>query len=121
MKCALNAIPARLLRKSDFRVLLRVSIGMRRKSSPSSSSRSKAQRTAASLGRCPRMRSNTARPLWSVTIASPSIRQERAGSAATAATICGKRFEKLLPFLVNSRTPPSARRAMMRNPSCLIS
>ena len=43
VKCALNAMPACLPRSSDFRVLLRVSIGSRRKSSPSSSSRSKAQ------------------------------------------------------------------------------
>ena len=46
-------MPACLPRSSDFRVLLRVSIGSRRKSSPSSSSRSKAQRTAAALGRLP--------------------------------------------------------------------
>jgi hypothetical protein len=34
MKCALNAMPACLPRSSDFMVLLRVSIGSRRKSSP---------------------------------------------------------------------------------------
>jgi hypothetical protein len=32
------------------------------------------------------------------TTASPSIRHDRTGSTARAATICGKRFEKLLPL-----------------------
>ena len=90
-KCALNTMPAGLPRSSDLRVLLRISSGSRRKSSPSSSSRSKAQRTAVALDRCPRMRSKTASPFWSVTIASPSMRQERAGSTATAAAASGKR------------------------------
>jgi hypothetical protein len=40
---------------------------------------------------------DTAMPLSSHTTASPSIRQERTGSRITAATICGKRFEKLVP------------------------
>jgi hypothetical protein len=44
-----------------------------------------------------------------VTIASPSIRQERAGRAATAAAACGKRREKSLPFLVSSRTRSPSR------------
>ena len=39
-----------------------------------------------------------------MTIASPSMRQERAGNAATAAAASGKRREKSLPFLVSSRT-----------------
>ena len=46
---------------------------------------------------------------------------ERTASTVRAATICGKRFEKSLPFLVSSCTRPSARRAIMRNSSCLIS
>jgi hypothetical protein len=51
-----------------------------------------------------------------------TVEQARAqGQRITAATICGKRFEKLVPFLVNSRTRPSARWARMRKPSCLIS
>jgi hypothetical protein len=45
-------------------------------------------------GPVPADQSNTARPLWSVTIASPSMRQERAGSAATAAAARGKRPAK---------------------------
>jgi hypothetical protein len=39
-----------------------------------------------------------ARPRSLQTTASPSIRQERTGSTVRAATICGKRFEKLLPL-----------------------
>jgi hypothetical protein len=58
-----------LPRSIDFRVLLRVSLGSRRKSSPSNSIRSKAQMTAAALGRCLRMRSNTASTFWSVMFA----------------------------------------------------
>jgi uncharacterized membrane protein len=52
------------------------------------------QLTATALGWCRRIRSNTASPFWSVTIASPSIRHERAGSAATAAAASGKRPAK---------------------------
>ena len=60
-------------------------------------------------------------PLSLQTTASPSIRHERTGSTVNAAMTCGKRLAKLMTFLVSSRTRPSARRAMMRNPSCLIS
>jgi hypothetical protein len=77
--------------------------------------------TAAALGWRPRMRSNTARPFWSVTIASPSIRHERADNAATAAAASGKRPAKSYPLRVRSRTPAASRRAMMRKPSCFIS
>jgi hypothetical protein len=91
---SVNAMPACLPRSSDFRVLFRVSIGSRRKSSPSSSSRSNAQRTAGAPDWCPRMRSNTASPFWSVTIASPSIKHERADNPATAAATSGKRSAK---------------------------
>jgi hypothetical protein len=52
------------------------SMGDRRKSSPSSSIRSKAQSTAAPPLRARRINSNTARPLSLVTIASPSSRNE---------------------------------------------
>jgi transposase-like protein len=45
---AVNAIPGRARRNSPLRVALRTSIGSRRKSSPSSSSRSNAQRVTAS-------------------------------------------------------------------------
>ena len=48
-------------------------------------------------------------------------RHERAGNAVNAAMTCGQRLEKSLPFLVSSRTPPSARLAMMRIWSCLTS
>jgi hypothetical protein len=53
--------------------------------------------------------------------ASPSIRNDRAGRAVTAATIIGKRSVKSLPWRVISRTRAPSRRAMMRMPSCLIS
>ena len=52
---------------------------------------------------------------------SPSTTQDFAGSAATASLMNGKRSEKSWPFLVISRTPFPSRRAMIRNPSCLIS
>ena len=68
-----------------------------------------------------RMRSNTARPSPLVTIASPSIRNDCAGRAVTAATMTGKRLVKSFPWRVISRTPALSRRAMMRKPSCLIS
>jgi hypothetical protein len=45
-------------------------------------------------------RSNTARPLSSVTIASPSSRNGRPGGAATAAAASGKRWVKSLPLRV---------------------
>jgi len=44
-----------------------------------------------------RTRSNTARPSSSVTIASPSIRNEWAGNAAIAAAASGKRAVKSFP------------------------
>jgi hypothetical protein len=47
------------------------------------------QHTASPPCRLWRIRSNTARPLASVTMGSPSIRNERAGSAATAAAARG--------------------------------
>ena len=100
---------------------LRCSIGERRKSWPSSSIRSKAHNTALSPCRALRMSSKTARPLSSVQIASPSMRNERPGSASSAATASGKRDVKSLPWRVNSRTPALSRRAMIRKPSCLIS
>ena len=65
--------------------------------------------------------SNTARPLSSQAMASPSIKQERPGSAATAAAASGTRLVKSFPLRVISRTPAPSRRAMIRNPSCLIS
>jgi len=40
-----------------------------------------------------------------VTIASPSIKQERAGSVVIAVVPSGKRAVKSLPFRVISRTP----------------
>ena len=80
------------------RMRLRSSIGVRRRSSPSSSRRSNAQSTAAASWRYPWIRSKTASPLSLQTTASPSIRHDRTGSTVRAATICGKRFEKLLPL-----------------------
>jgi hypothetical protein len=59
---------------------LRSSIGKRRKSCPSSSSKSKAQSTAAWSRRKERSSSKTASPSSSLTMTSPSIRHERAGS-----------------------------------------
>jgi hypothetical protein len=60
-------------------------------------------------------------PASSHTMASPSIRHERAGRAATAAAICGNRPVKSLPLRVNRRTPATSRLATMRMPSCFIS
>ena len=60
---------------------LRCSMVEPRKSSPSSSIRSNAISTASLPWRCRRMRSNTARPFASVTMASASRRNELAGSA----------------------------------------
>src|SRR5205085_8561116 len=73
---------------------LRSSIGSRRKSRPSSSSKSNAQRTALASAPRRRIRSKTASPFSSQTMASPSIRQERTGSLPTAIAIKGKRDEK---------------------------
>ena len=77
--------------------------------------------TACEPERRRRINSNTASPLSSQTIASPSIRQERAGSIATAATTSGNRAVKSWPPRVKSRTPAASRGARMRKPSCLIS
>ena len=68
-----------------------------------------------------RIRSKTASPFSSHTIASPSIRHERTGSLLAAIAIKGKREEKSFPARVISRTPALSRRASMRKPSCLIS
>ena len=53
--------------------------------------------------------------------ASPSIKHDRAGRAATAEAMEGKRDVKSLPLRVISRTPALPLRARMRKPSCLIS
>ena len=64
--------------------------------------RSKAMSTAAPPFRFRRIGSNTASPLPLVTMASPSIRNERAGSADTAAAARGNR-DVNLPSRVMSR------------------
>ena len=64
-----------------------------------------------------RLRSNTASPFRSVTIASPSMRHERAGRAATAAAASGKRPAKSWPFRVRSRTPAAGNRRPVRTPN----
>lgn len=64
--------------------------------------RSKAMSTAAPPFRFRRIGSNTASPLPLVTMASPSIRNERAGSADTAAA-ARDRDVKSLPSRVMSR------------------
>src|SRR6516162_6233742 len=99
----------------------RSSIGRRRKSLPSSSSRSNAQCTAEALLPCPRIRSKTASPFSSQTIASPSIMHDRTGSDLSAIAMAGKWSVKSLPLRVMSRTPVRSRRARIRKPSCLIS
>lgn len=65
--------------------------------------RSKAMSTAAPPFRFRRIRSNTASPLPLVTMASLSIRNERAGSADTAAAARGNRDVKSLPSPLMSR------------------
>ena len=86
---AAGRMPGRLPRSRLASVALRVSSGWRRRSAPSRSSRSKANRnTRWPSGLC-RSRSNTASPLSSRATASPSIRQERARSAFTASTMAG--------------------------------
>ena len=92
---------------------LRSSIGCRRKSSPSSSIRSKAQCTVVGSALWPRIRSNTARPLSSHTMASPLIRQERAGKAAIAIATKEKRRVRSLPefaagWVANVKSAPLA-------------
>jgi hypothetical protein len=77
-----STMPGRGVRTSRDSLCLRSSIGLRRKSSPSNSIRSNAHNTAAPPWRARRISSNTAIPSLSVTIASPSIRNERPGSAA---------------------------------------
>jgi hypothetical protein len=99
----------------------RSSIGRRRRSWPSSSSKSNAQSTALADAPWRRIRSKMATPFSSQTIASPSIRHDRTGSLPTAVAIKGKRDEKSFPARVISRTPALSRRARMRKPSCLIS
>src|ERR1700751_988884 len=61
---------------------LRFSIGWRRKSLPSSSSRSNAQSTAEANAPWRRIKSKTASPSPSQTIASPSIKPDRTLEAA---------------------------------------
>ena len=68
-----------------------------------------------------RSRSNTASPLWSQAMASPSIRHERTLNPAIAAAIIGNLPAKSYPLRVTSRTSAPLRWAMIRNPSCLIS
>jgi len=68
---------------------------------PSSSSRSKATCNAVALAPCLRIRSKTARPLSSQTIASPSTTHDFAGSAATASLMNGSRSEKSWPVSGN--------------------
>src|SRR5262249_41630053 len=99
----------------------RVSIGLRRKSLPSTSSKSNAQRTAFASAPLRRIKSNTASPLSSQTIASPSIKHDPTASLPTAIAIKGKRDEKSFPARVISRTPAESFRARIRKPSCLIS
>ena len=62
-----------------------------------SNGRSNAQRMERALRPRPRIRLNTARPSSSQTIASPSTTQQRTGSAATAAEVCGKWSAKSWP------------------------
>ncbi|MBV9530541.1 MAG: hypothetical protein JO283_05630 [Bradyrhizobium sp.] len=92
----MSALPGNGLRSSMVSPALRISIGDRRKSSPSSSSRSKAQSTAERVVGQEWSRAKTASPLSSLTMASPSIRRERTGSAATAATMSGGPRAKLV-------------------------
>jgi len=120
-KNSFKTIPACGPRTSFASLRLRSSMGRRRKSSPSSAIRSKAISTASPPWRLCRIRSNTARPLALVTMASPSIRNEFAGRAATAAAASGKRLVKSFPLRVINRTPAGPRRARIRSPSCLIS
>ena len=56
-----------------------------------------------------------------ITIASPSIRQDRGARDRTAISMNGKRCVKSFPWRVISRTPAPSRRARMQKPSCLIS
>jgi hypothetical protein len=71
------------------RVALRVSIGSRLISRPSSSSRSKANRKARASFRRRRSVEKIARPLSSQHTTSPSIRQERTLRSFTASTTSG--------------------------------
>ena len=109
LKCSFKTRPCCGLRRSRASRCLRCSIGTRRKSSPSISSRSKAHRIALAWLRERRINSNTARPLSSQAMASPSIKQERPGSAATAAVASGNRLVKSFPLRVISRTPAASR------------
>ena len=115
LKCSFKTRPCCGLRRSLASRCLRCSIGTRRKSSPSISSRSKAHRMALAWLRERRISSNTARPLSSQAMASPSIKQERPGSAATAAAASGNRLVKSFPLRVISRTPAASRRARKRS------
>ena len=56
-----------------------------------------------------------------IRVASPSIRHERAGNAATAIVTKGKRPARSLLLRVIRRTAPVPSRAIIRKPSCLIS
>jgi hypothetical protein len=76
-RCSFSRKPGRHPRRTLARVALRVSIGLRRKSVPFSSSRSKAYKNTWRPARLQRSRSNTASPFASQATASPSIRQER--------------------------------------------
>jgi len=98
----------------------RFSIASRRKSWPSSSSRSNAQSTALASAPWRRIKSKTASPLSSQTIASPSINQERTRSLPTGAAINGNRCENSLPGRLISLTPALSRRSRMRKPWCLF-
>ena len=93
-KNSFKTIPGCGPRTSFASLRLRYSMDERRKSSPSSSIRSKAIRMASPPWRSRRIKSNTARPLALVTMASPSSRNEFAGSAPTASAASGNRDVK---------------------------
>ena len=78
------------------------------------------RRVAPALVPWPRMRSNTASPSSSQTMASPSMTQERMGSTSIASATSGNRSVRSWPLRVTSRILRPRRCARIRKPSCLI-
>ena len=112
MKCALNAMPACLPRRSDLSVLLRVSIGSR----PQILAIELDQVEGAKDCRRGPVSANESEHRKSVPVGDDRLavdEHERAGTAATAAAASGKRLAKSWPLRM--RSPHPQRRAA---PSC---
>ena len=117
-RCSFRRTPCWLLRRMLASVALRTSIGSRRMSAPSSSSKSNAYRNACGSFRRRRSTWKTATPRSSQHTTSPSIRHERTLRWLTASTISGKRLDQSLPRL--SQQPDAHRIAPGHEPVAVV-